>query len=236
MLIRVLDIETSGMEPPAEVVEIGWQDLLRDGSGERHLGERRSHLFDALNGIPPEVVAVHHLTEAMLEAYPPCLPMDLQRAARGDHGGGEIDVLAAHNCAFERLWFTDDLTGGAPWICTMKCAMRAWPHAPKHNNQALRYWLGLDLPEDLAMPPHRAGPDAYVSAHILARLLGEHSVEDLIAWTKEPALLPTCPIGKFRGKPWAEVETGFLNWMLGVADMEADLKWNARRELERRRK
>jgi hypothetical protein len=50
----------------------------------------------------------------------------------------------------------------------------------------------------------------------------------MIAWTKEPKLLPTCPIGKFRGKPWPEVEAGFLGWMLRQPDMEEDLKWNAR--------
>lgn len=49
-----------------------------------------------------------------------------------------------------------------------------------------------------------------------------------------PALLPTCPIGKFRGKPWSEVDGGFLEWMLRQADMAADLKWNADREISRR--
>jgi len=50
-------------------------------------------------------------------------------------------------------------------------------------------------------------------------------------WTREPRLLPRCPIGKHRGKPWSEVETGFLRWMLNQADMEDDLKWNAERAL-----
>jgi exodeoxyribonuclease X len=57
---------------------------------------------------------------------------------------------------------------------------------------------------------------------------------EMIAWTKEPRLLPTCPIGKFRGKPWPEVEAGFLGWMLRQPTMEADLKWNAEREIARR--
>lgn len=57
---------------------------------------------------------------------------------------------------------------------------------------------------------------------------------EMIAWTKEPALLPRCTIGKFRGKPWSEVETGFLGWMLKQADMDADLKWNADLEMQRR--
>ena len=51
---------------------------------------------------------------------------------------------------------------------------------------------------------------------------------------KEPRLLPKCPIGKFRGQPWSEVEAGFLGWMLRQESMEEDLKWNARREIARR--
>jgi exodeoxyribonuclease X len=53
-------------------------------------------------------------------------------------------------------------------------------------------------------------------------------------WTLEPAALPRCPIGKFRGRPWEDVETGFLQWMLKTPDMDEDLKWNARRELDSR--
>lgn len=55
-------------------------------------------------------------------------------------------------------------------------------------------------------------------------------------WTKEPRLLPTCPLGKFRGVPWSEVEAGFLGWMLRQPTMEEDLKWNAQREITRRQK
>lgn len=58
--------------------------------------------------------------------------------------------------------------------------------------------------------------------------------KDMVTWTKEPKLLPKCTIGKFRGKPWHEVEEGFLGWMLKQVDMDADLKWNAARELKRR--
>jgi len=35
----------------------------------------------------------------------------------------------------------------------------------------LRYWRNLVLDPALAMPPHRAGPDAYVTACLLAELL-----------------------------------------------------------------
>ena len=36
------------------------------------------------------------------------------------------------------------------------------------------------------LPAHRAGPDAYVTAHHLRDMLNEVSVEQLLSWSKEP--------------------------------------------------
>ena len=66
-------------------------------------------------------------------------------------------------------------------------------------------------------------------------MLKQVSIEQMIAWTKEPKLLPTVPFGKHRGTRWAEVPIDYLQWMTGQRDMEADIVWNAKRELERRK-
>ena len=92
----------------------------------------------------------------------------------------------------------------------------------------------MTLDDDLAQPAHRAGPDAYATAHLLAAELRLATVKDLIQWTTEPKLLPTLLIGKQRGARWADVEEGFLRWMLRQDGMEVDLRWNAERELKRR--
>jgi len=227
-IYRVIDIETTGMEPPAAIIEIGYADLTHiDGLTE--IAAPRAKLFGSADGCPPEVVAVHHILPEQIEGLPLCDQATLAKLARNG-----CDAVVAHNAEFETKWFTPDILGPTPLICTYKAALRVWPDAPGHSNQVLRYWLKHTLADDLAMPPHRAGPDAYVTAHILQSLMQLASIEDMIAWTKEPRLLPTCPIGKFRGKAWPDVEVGFLRWMLDQASMEADLKWNARRELERR--
>lgn len=233
-VLRVIDIETTGMEPPAEIVEIGWQDV-RIEAGEASLVDGpRSQLFQAERGIPPETRAVHHISEAMTAGEPFCTP-DVMRLHCAS--GGPV-LLVAHNAAFEAAFLNEAVQ--TTWLCTYKAALRVWPDAPSHSNSVLRYWLEdqglLSLDHETAMPPHRAGPDAYVTAHILKALLAAGATgRDMVAWTQEPRLLPTCPIGKFRGQKWADVEAGFLNWMLAQASMEEDLKWNARREIERRR-
>ncbi|WP_066781895.1 hypothetical protein [Sphingomonas sp. CCH5-D11] len=179
--------------------------------------------------MPPEVRAVHHISLAECQQWQP-FDAD-QMFARSNRA----DAIAAHNAEFETKFFTSPV----PVICTYKAALRVWPDAPSHSNGALRYWLedaGKIKPDHaLTQPAHRAGPDAYTTAHILMALFDAGATgRDMIAWTKEPRLLPTCPIGKFRGQPWGEVEAGFLGWMLRQPTMEADLKWNAEREIARR--
>lgn len=223
-IIRVVDFETNGTEPPARPCEVGICDLYLE---DRMVGEPKSWLCSVEN-MPPEVRAVHHISLADCQSYD---------SFRDDMviGYDHPDALAAHNSEFETKFFAP----AKPMICTYKAALRVWPHAPSHSNGALRYWLedqGKIAPlHALTQPAHRAGPDAYVTAHILLALFDAGATgRDMIAWTKEPRLLPTCPIGKFRGKPWAEVEAGFLGWMLRQDGMEEDLKWNARREIARR--
>lgn len=233
MVIRVIDFETTGDAPPAEVIEAGLCDVaLVDGAWE--VGRRH---FSALHGagmISCEARAVHHISPGEIAGRPAFDPREHLEHARLRGVG----AFAAHNAAFEAQWLAPIL-GEIPIICTYKAALRVWPDAPAHKNGVLRYWLedqGIgDIDREMAQPAHRAGPDAYVTAHLLKHLLAKATVEDLLAWTKEPAALPRCPIGKFRGVKWADVDAGFLDWMTRQATMEADLKWNARRELDRRR-
>jgi len=229
--LRVIDFETTGMEPSegAEVVEYGYCDLTKLADGTWSVGEPSSALY-GVKAISATVRAVHHITMDEVAGLPPFDQIALHEGA--DHCG----ALVAHNFDFEARFLGEVFL---PAICTLKSAYRVWPEAEGHSNSVLRYWLEdqgkLSLRHDLAMPPHRAGPDAYVTAHILKALFETGATgKEMIAWTKEPRLLPTCPIGKFRGKPWAEVEGGFLNWMLAQPSMEEDLKWNARREIDRR--
>lgn len=227
-VIRVVDLETCGTEPPAAVVEVGYCDLAHTPEGWV-VGEPVSWLCGA-DDVPPETQAVHHIAPEEVAGLP---PFDLVKFVEDS---SHVACFAAHNAEFEQQWIDCDVPA---FLCTYKAALRVWPEAPAHNNSTLRYWLArqglLTLDHDKAMPPHRAGPDAYVTAHVLKALLDRASGREMIGWTREPRLLPTCPIGDpWRGKPWAEVDAGFLSWMINKP-VDPDLVWNARRELDRRR-
>lgn len=239
MLIRVIDIETTGLEPPEHAVcEIGCVDVqaasrdLIGGPAEWSvLPTIWSHFVDPERPIPPEVSAIHHIVDEDVRGGAPWTEAVENLLSPTDP---PVSVLAAHSAKFERLWLTEAVSGGLPWICTYKCALRLWPDAPSHSNQALRYWRRPDgLDRSLASLAHRAGPDAYVTAHHLRDMLDVASVDDLIKWSAEPALQVTCHIGKNRGQKWREIDSGFLRW-IADRDFDEDVLFTVRHELDRR--
>lgn len=245
--IRVVDLETTGFEPPEHrPVEIGWCDVRGgfDLFGEPTFGNGveimapQSRLCDPERPVPPETSAVHHLVDDDLAGADPWRT-EMIRAI----GGVTVtckSAFAAHSAKFETQWCTPELVGPEPWVCTWKCALRAWPDAPGHGNQVLRYWLkpeGLD--RDLATPAHRAGPDAYATAFLLRELLALYPLATLLAWSAEPAVLIHVPFGKRpeeggnRGLKWTEVDDGFLEWTV-ERDFSEDILHTVRLEIARR--
>jgi exodeoxyribonuclease X len=226
MLIRTIDFETTGMPPDAAICEVGWCDL-RVKPGTVEIGHPMGMLVNPNRPMPPEARAIHHISDA-----------DVFGAPSVDRGilelmKGAPDAFCAHNAKFEREFFAG---GPAQWICTLKVGRRLWPECPSHSNQTIRYFLDLELEDDLAMPPHRAAPDAYVTAHILASaIMAGTSVADMVKWSNEPSLLPG-PInfGKHRGTPWSQLDKGYLRWITDQRDMDEDKKFTAKYWLEQR--
>lgn len=229
-LIRVFDVETTGIDPAIHrVIEIAAYDLDTDANTINRVG---AQLTKPGRDIPPEASAIHHLVEA-----------DLANAIAFDEAWAQFtqgapSFFAAHNCEFEQGYLTTP--AGTQWICTHKCSLRAWPDAPAHGNQVLRYHHGFDkydgFDRELASRAHRAEPDAYVTTYLLHKLLTEHSLNDLLAWTTEPKAYPTIMFGKHRGSKWSDVPNDYLEWMLKQAGMDPDALHCANLELGRRAK
>jgi exodeoxyribonuclease X len=226
-IARVIDYETTGTQDndAAEIVEMGAVDVNVDGAFLVPASDWQS--FCVPRGpIPPETKAVHHITEA-----------DVAGAPQARELWGEFiesdppQYLVAHNAKFEQH-FTPDF--GIPWICTYKVARVVWPDAPGHSNQCLRYWLGLDLETDRASPPHRALPDAYVTAHLFCRLLAEKTPDEMVAISKYPALLKVMNFGKHKGTTFQDAPADYLEWIRDKSDMDEDTKFTARYWLRKR--
>lgn len=224
--IRSIDFETTGIPnetDPQAIVEIGWQDIEFDGMGWAGLipDGRSSFLCNPERPIPHEAMAVHHITD------------DMVADASGNVGLiGTPDYFCAHNADYERQFYDP----GVPYICTYKVALRLWPDAPSHGLQFLRYHLNLPVEAAAAFPPHRAGPDAYLGAVLMVRIIeeGRASLEEMVRWSSGPALLPRVTFGKHRGAKWEDVPTDYLDWLANKSDMDRDVKANARHHLKAR--
>lgn len=219
-IVRVVDIETTGLPEDEQraICEMGWVDL---DLATMKIGEPVTFFVNPGHPIPAHTRAVHHISDA-----------DVASAMRPDQaliqlgkGMGPNDVLAAHNAAFEQAF----IGGPRRWICTLKCAYRAWPDLQSHSNQSIRYAMGFDdrswFDSAAAMPPHRALPDAYTTAHILRDLLDLRPLERLIEISDEPGFLPRMTIGEHHGKKFTDVPTDYLQWL--VKKMANDHKRSA---------
>jgi exodeoxyribonuclease X len=227
--IRVIDLETAG-NGPHDVCEIGWQDVEQGPDGRWRLSDERGAVFvNPGRAIPPETMAIHHIRDADV-ANASFWKVTAPSVLRPD--GGAL-ALAAHRAAFEQRYCRPGLTGGAAWICTWKCALRLWPHLASFSNQRLRYDRQPEgLVHELGLPAHRALPDAYVTAHHLRDMLNEASLEQLLAWSREPGLLPRVPAGPERGKAWRDLRDEALR--SSAQERDPDVRFSAETELRRR--
>lgn len=255
--MRVVDLETTGFHEGAEVLELGMVEIHEVSARSwRITGRPASFLFDVAGAISSGARAVHHISKRDVRGQPlwvdagaSCLGLrqigvlwgnDLERLALGDIQESPIIAYVAHQAEYERRWI-EPLAAGTPWLCTYKCALRAWPDAPGHGLFALLYWLEDEgkLPGlERAMTAehklaHRAAPDAWATAYLATYLLSLFELDELLQWTREPRHIQKVPFGEHRGKRWEEVDTGLLEWIL-KKDFDEDVMAAAKRELERR--
>ncbi len=227
--IRVIDLETAGNGPQG-VCEIGWQDVEQGSDGHWRVGDQRgARLVDPGGPISPDTMAIHHILDEQVAGAP------FWRTAAPEilRPVGGVLALAAHRAAFEQRYCRPSLCGGVDWICTWKCALRLWPDLPRFSNQMLRYLRRPQgLVHEIGLPAHRALPDAYVTAHHLRDMLNEVSAQQLVAWSREPGLLPRVPAGPERGKSWRDVGGEAVQAL--ARERDPDVRFSAQTELRRR--
>lgn len=230
-MIAVVDTETTGLDAAcASIVEIAIVTMNESGA----IRNKFNSLIRPRHPIEVEAMAVHHITEEDVKDAPTETTVMRQASIilkqlskKGPvNGQGKINCFVAHNAAFDSSF----LPAWSPWLCTWRLAQHLWPEAPRHSNSVLRYWLpGLDREikdhvvegvttgrggHPIDLPPHRALPDAWVTAHIFRRMLALRSLPELVELSGTPVLLRTCHMGEYAGKPWAEVPKSFLQWLL----------------------
>lgn len=214
-VIQVVDTETTGLgregEEKPRVVEVASVNVVLGKRGWA-IGVPITSLVNPGIPIPPESRAVHHISDEDVSDAPTF------ESALKKMDALLPDVRAAHNAEYDAQFFPE-----GKWICTYRCAKHVWPDLPSHGNQTIRYSIpglnekiinGTKAARAMALPPHRALPDAWVTAHILLELLALRSPLELIELTAAPILLKTVRFGKHRGMEWSAVPRDYLSWIL----------------------
>lgn len=247
MRIRVFDTETTGLRPSDKVVECGYHDLVKDGSGWR-IDRVASAIFNVHKlGIRchPEAYRVHKIEPEEIDAGWDYEWLESFLTFQGNTASGPCapDAYAAHNYQFDAKFFQPPTK---PIICTMKCAKRLWSHAPSHKNGELGIWKGLIQGLDEL---HRVEADTRVTAGLLKLMLEEgHAPEKLVQITgvrvqgstnsgASPAPADkriVLSFGEFRGCTMDKVPTHHLQWIAYNSNCRDDIKQAAIEELSTR--
>jgi exodeoxyribonuclease X len=253
--IRVIDFETgaAATEVCNGAIEIGVIDIVAKTFDL--LGAPVTWSIDQASAwrsfisikqpIQPDYAAIHQIEDADLVGAPTWEgAITLLSMTENPFEDREVVAFAAHGADTEK-GLLGEMATGIEWIDSYKVAVRLWPDCPSHSNQCLRHFLRVPgIPREDLLPAHRALPDSRVTALTLLAALNGHAlnepntVERMIEWSNQPALLPRCKIGEWRGADkrgtvWRNVDAGFLHWILSK-DFDADTVFTVRHELARR--
>jgi DNA polymerase III subunit epsilon len=198
------DTETTGIKAEKDrIVEIAAYDPLRNLRFEKFVNPGFS--------IPPEVTAIHHITDEMVASAPSFAEVgaDFVKFCEGDV------VLIAHNndsfdfhflrCEFERHALR---MPSWKFLDSLKWARRYRPDLPRHTLQFLR-----EIYEIPANNAHRALDDVIVLHQIFNALIDDLSIDDAYSLLNRPRSIQTMPFGKHQGQPLSKIPRSYIQWL-----------------------
>jgi len=230
-MICCIDVETTGLEKKDRICSIG---LILDN------GNTPVPSYDLVNPqkrVPPEAMAVHHLTNEMLKDAPAF--DETQTGLKLAELNAPETLLVGHNLTFDlEMLAKEGFTWQGGMIDTLKCAKHLLAGEIGHFSlQYLRYELRLYQEESviaeamgIALNAHHALSDALHTLLLLRYLETMADRERLMALTTEQALVHKLTFGKYGGKFIEDVarrDPGYLEWMLrSLPDLDEDLHYS----------
>ncbi|MCH9621827.1 MAG: 3'-5' exonuclease DinG [Chlamydiia bacterium] len=224
-----LDCETTGLDTANdEIIELAVIKFTFD----KEIGSLDA-LVDPKRPIPPESIAIHHITDEMVQNKP-YIESLLDEATdligdypiMGHNVGFDIAIIEA---ALRRHNHPKSIASN-PVIDTLRLA-RLYGESPKNSLEVLREHF--NIPEEGA---HRAMNDVIVNIKVFKKLcLGFKTTEELLKRLSKPVEMKTFPFGKYRGYMFREIPIDYLHWA-GHQDFDEDLLFSIQKERKRRRK
>lgn len=231
MTLCYLDTETTGLEKKDRLCSIG---MITE-----HEGTFRTEytLIHPPRKIPPEAMAVHHITNEMVKEAP---HYDASAVASELEAINTPEtIMVGHNLAFDlQMLAKEGLSWQGGMIDTLKCTKHLiGGEIDRFSLQFLRYELRLYREEadeakrlGVTVQAHHALSDAFHTRMLHRYLLEMADNDRLMELTTEHALVHKLTFGKYAGKFIEDIarrDPKYLDWMLGsLSDMDEDLRYS----------
>jgi len=224
-----LDCETTGLDAHSDrIIEVAVSKFNFSGIVDSY-----ESLIDPEVKIPEASQAIHHITEEMVQGKPKIetiLPMLIKFF--NNHiivgHGIQLDLaFLAQSAIRKQLPFH---LSQYTTIDTLRLA-RLYGESPTNSLEKLREHFNIK-PEGA----HRAMSDVTVNIEVFKHLAQPFThVKELLERLKNPILLKTMPLGKYKGRTFKEIPTEYLSWA-AHADFDQDLLFSVKTELKKRKK
>lgn len=224
-----IDVESTGLDCAADrVIEVAAASFTLDA-----ILEEFESLIDPKRVIPCESIAIHHITQEMVQGKPTILEVFPQIASlignRIIVGHGvqfDIDILSQEakrvgtDCPFKNNLAFD----------TLRLA-RLYGESPSNSLEVLRGHFNIQ-----AEGAHRAMSDVIVNIQVFKRLISHfRTIEEIQAVLAKPIAMKNMPLGKHKGRPFKEIPLPYLQWA-AHQEFDMDLLFSLRSEIQRRKK
>ena len=206
------DTETTGIKTDRDrIVELAAYDPINDRSFEM--------LIHPGLPIPPEVSAIHHITDEMVANCPSFAhaAAEFVKFCEGDviliaHNNDNFDLpmmrseFIRHQVIMPSTW---------KFLDSLKWARKYRPDLPRHTLQFLREIYGI-----AANNAHRALEDVKVLYQLCNHMFDDLSIDDIFLLINKPFDILHMPFGKYQGKPLQDVPADYLKWLIANGALE----------------
>jgi DNA polymerase-3 subunit epsilon len=198
------DTETTGVKAEKDrIVEIAAYDPVRNLRFEKFVNPGCP--------IPPEAIAIHHITDEMVASAPSFAQIGAEFI---EFCEGDVVLIAHNNDNFDIHFLRNEFDRHSlvmpswKFLDSLKWARRYRPDLPRHTLQFLREIYGIP-----ANNAHRALDDVIVLHQIFQSLIDDLPMDDVYALLNRPRTIQIMPFGKHQGQPLSQLPRSYIQWL-----------------------
>jgi len=217
-----LDTETTGTEKEDRLIQLAYRTSD---------GEEVNELFNPGRKIAIEAMAVHHITEKMIQGKEKFSESETYRKLKKRLEKGNI--LVAHNAQFDIAMLEKEGLKIPNFIDTLKVARHLDQEGkiPSYAMQYLRYFLDIEV-EAIA---HDAWGDILVLEKLFYRMLKkmkektgketDDMIKEMMEISRKPSYIHRISFGKYKGEKLEDIalqDPDYLRWLLKEKEKQGE--------------